>query len=394
MKLKALPEDFQVEEIAAPPPADPRGDYLLFRLEKRGVAAFEALGRIARHLGVVTEAVAFAGLKDQRSRATQLASVRFPHIGGAAEALLGAGGPRISVAAGLALEPLGRAARPVSADDIVSNRFAIVVRELTDAQARALPERVEAVRRDGVPNYFDDQRFGGASPERGFVAEAWSRGEHRRALELLIARPSPKDPKRERLEKKKIAAAIAAAGGGLPDARAWAALGRELRGEAAPVVRALGRAPADLAGAFRALDARFRALLVAQYQSYLWNEAVRAEVRAALPRAATFDVMYRCGTLTFWRAGGAVEGLAPLASREIPFVQVPLPEALGLRPKGGARRLRLIPNAIAVSPPEADEVHAGHRKVLLRMELSRASYATIVVKRLVYEPNAAPGSNV
>ncbi|HVY63098.1 MAG TPA: tRNA pseudouridine(13) synthase TruD, partial [Planctomycetota bacterium] len=187
MRLKERPEDFLVEEVSRPPPNDTHGEFWIFRVEKSGVAPLEAIEAIARALGVPARDVAFAGLTDLRSRATQLASVRMP------------GEARPVSIPGLKLEPVHRAARPLRGDDIERNRFTLVVRDVSAEDATRIPARVEAARLTGLPNYFDDPRFGGASPERGFVAEAWSKGDLERALHLLVARPSPKDPRRERL---------------------------------------------------------------------------------------------------------------------------------------------------------------------------------------------------
>lgn len=374
MKLKLRPEDFRVEEVSRPPPADPAGAFQVFRLEKSGVEAFDAIEAIARALGVPSRDVALAGLKDQRSVATQLASARAPgrRFDGPVEA-----------GRGLKLVPLSRAARPVRGEDIERNRFTIVVRDLTGDQAREAPARAAAALRDGLPNYFDDQRMGGASEARGFVAEAWSRGDLAAALEMLIARPSPKDPRRERLEKEAIRARWGR----------WEELSREVRGEAAPLVRSLARAPRDLGLAFRALDARFRALLVAQYQSWLWNGDALARVRAALPAAALFEVMYRAGTFAFWRseAGLAHAGaLLALRGAEVPFPPVRIPAEIGVAAPEGSRALVLRIDDIDISDERDDELRPGRRRVTMRLTIPRSAYATLVAKRVFYEPPPRP----
>ncbi len=387
MRLKVVPEDFVVEETLVPPPADARGGYTIYRLEKRGVAALEAAQAIARALAVAPEDVGFAGLKDQRSLSTQLVSIRFGR--GSAQV----SGP-LDLGRGLRLVPLHRAARPVRPEDNERNRFRIVVRDLDPAQAAGARAEAAAAAREGLPNYFDDQRFGGASPARGFVAERWAKGDLEGALALLVERPSPKDPRRDRLEKKKIAARLAAAKTPAARAAAWRALAREVEGEAAPIVRALGRDPGDLAGAFRALDGRFRALLVEQYQSFLWNEAAAAEVRAAVPAADRFEVMYRCGSFAFWRSGDPAGPGRPLGGRRIAFPTFALPKGLDVAAKPGERALDLRPEGLELGPDEADERFAGRRKVLVQMELARGAYATLVVKRILYALNSPRADNV
>jgi len=370
VKLKLIPEDFVVEEVLRPPLFDPEGAFQLFQVDKRGVAALDALTLAAKALGVPAHDVAFAGLKDLRSESSQMASAfapgrRFP--------------APILAARGLTLTPIGRSGRAVKGEDIERNRFRIVVRDLAPGAAEGAAARVPAALRDGLPNYFDDQRFGGASPERGFVAEAWSKGDLRRALELLIARPSPKDPRQERLEKEAVRAQWGR----------WGDLVKVVKGEAAPLVRALANAPHDVAGAFRALEPRFRALLVSQYQSYLWNEEARSLLRAALPREALFDVMYRCGSFALVRSDAHerhAEALRALQESPLPYAPVPIPREIGVEAKGGARALFLRPDLCALEGEADDELRPGRRKVLLRIEIPRSAYATLVAKRLFYEP--------
>jgi tRNA pseudouridine13 synthase len=158
-----------------------------------------------------------------------------------------------------------------------------------------------------------------------------------------------------------------------------------VKGEGAPVVRALARDPADFLGAFRAIEPRLRKLIVSRYQSWLWNEEVARALRAEIPRERRFEIMYRGGTLVFWRALEEAERAA-YERRLVPFPQFPLPAALGVRAAAGARPLLVRPRAIAAGPDEPDEAFPDRRKVRLTMELPRGAYATLVAKRLFYEP--------
>lgn len=366
MRLKTRVGDFRVEEVLRLPPPDPTGPYAVYRLKKKGLPTFAAAARIAEALGVRPRDVHFAGLKDARAAASQVMSVRLPAAAAAAAGAV----PPVRLGPRLVLEPLHRAAKSIAAEDIIANRFRIVVRDLAPEEVERLSARLEAARADGVPNYFDDQRFGGASPERGFVAKLLIEGRVEEALRLEIARPSPKDPRQERLEKKLIAEKWGR----------WAELAKEVKGEAAPVVRRLAAAPGDLLGAFRGYDERLRALIVSQYQSWLWNEDVVAIVKAEVPKERRFEIMYRGGTLIFWKAGAAV------ADRAVPFRDLALPAGLGVKATGGARPLVLRPVALRAGVAAPDEAFPGRKKVRIEMELPRGAYATIVVKRIFYEP--------
>lgn len=44
---------------------------------------------------------------------------------------------------------------------------------------------------------------------------------------------------------------------------------------------------------------------------------------------------------------------------------------------------------LTVAADEPDELYPEHRKLLLRMELPRAAYATLVARRLFFEANTS-----
>src|SRR5262247_2707914 len=73
-EIKANPEDFVVEEVPIYSPSGV-GTHTIFLLEKRGIATFEAIRRIARALGRRDEDFGYAGLKDARAVTRQLVSI-------------------------------------------------------------------------------------------------------------------------------------------------------------------------------------------------------------------------------------------------------------------------------------------------------------------------------
>src|SRR5262245_32277313 len=73
-ELKAEPEDFQVEEIAAYEPSG-EGEHLYLWIEKRDVSADELQARLSRALGCSRSDIGMAGLKDRRAVTRQWVSV-------------------------------------------------------------------------------------------------------------------------------------------------------------------------------------------------------------------------------------------------------------------------------------------------------------------------------
>src|SRR5450631_2924555 len=73
-KIKALPEDFEVEEIPAYEPSG-TGDFLYLWIEKRDMGAEYFTRQIARRLDIPVGEVGTAGLKDRHAITRQMVSV-------------------------------------------------------------------------------------------------------------------------------------------------------------------------------------------------------------------------------------------------------------------------------------------------------------------------------
>jgi tRNA pseudouridine13 synthase len=186
MKLKRLPEDFQVEEQISVHPEG--GPFALYRLKKQSLGTLEAIDAIARRWNLPRGQIAFAGLKDKHAVTVQFVTIR--------------NGPRRGLAqSNLELKYVGQIERPVQASDISNNGFVVVIRDLTAAAVDGAAEELGTVSRDGLPNYFDDQRFGSVGESGEFIAKPWCLGDYERALWLALAEPNARDRPGQRDEK-------------------------------------------------------------------------------------------------------------------------------------------------------------------------------------------------
>src|SRR5439155_26432407 len=148
--------------------------------------------------------------------------------------------------------------------------------------ARALQE----VRADGVPNYFDDQRFGSVQEGGEFVARALVRGDHEEALRLALAAPYAHD----RAAAKKEKATLRACWGD------WAVCKERLpRGHARSLVDYLLHHPDDFRGALERLHPELRGLYLSAYQSHLWNRMLARWLRQHVPPEQLLPVRLRLG---------------------------------------------------------------------------------------------------
>src|SRR3954452_16274559 len=147
-KLKQQPEDFQVEELTPLADAPPgQGPFAFYRLEKRGWTTPDALAAIRRRWEITPQRLSYGGLKDRHADTVQYLTIHH--------------GPRRGLTHNaVTLHYLGQVPAPYSSRDIRANRFHITLRDLADDHAGRAVSEAAAVARDGVPNYFDDQRFG------------------------------------------------------------------------------------------------------------------------------------------------------------------------------------------------------------------------------------------
>jgi tRNA pseudouridine13 synthase len=379
MKIKQRPEDFVVTELDRFE-LSKTGPFALYRLVKWDIGTIEAIRSLAKNWNLSKAQISFGGLKDRHARTEQAISVR--------------GGPERNLdGSAFRVEFLGRSRDPITRASFQGNRFEITVRDLAE-----IPD-LGPVNRSGVPNYFDDQRFGSLRGTGGeFIGRALVRGENEKALQLVLASPSGEDRKKDR-ELKSL----------LRDRWGdWAALAKELPPSTERNVASyLAAHPGAFGFAFELLDQNLRILYVSAYQSWLWNRTL-AEIVRKLPD--TYEVEYAGGKHVFYRTidPAAHDRLAELAIPLITPSQQFEGEAAGITASllqeekveqrqfrlkklaktffGKGRRDAIIAPAGLASATGDDDLNRGRRKMRLSFELPKGSYATVLLKRLFHEP--------
>ena len=182
MKVKASPEDFRVEEESAVAISDRPGPYAVYRLDKTSWDTFDLLDLLARRLGVRREDITVAGIKDRHGSTSQLLAVRGLE-----------GRPREIHAANFSAVPAGWTDAPLGARSITGNRFSLVLRDMDGPEVRRCLEALAVIRRDGLPNYYDEQRFGSARHGQGFMGKEVFLGRREQAHLRLLLRVSRDD---------------------------------------------------------------------------------------------------------------------------------------------------------------------------------------------------------
>jgi tRNA pseudouridine13 synthase len=394
MKVKQQPEDFQVVELTDVTPTG-QGPYGLYRLDKRGWTTHDALQAVRRRWQLDLRRVSYGGLKDRHALTTQYLTIFH--------------GPRRRLThQGFALDYLGQVAAPYTSQDIRANRFRLTLRALDESAVTFARAALEEVRQQGVPNYFDDQRFGSVGKDGEFVARAMVQGRHEEALRLALAAPYEHD----RAEAKREKQILRETWGDWQVAKA-----RLPRGHARSLVSYLADHPEDFRGALERLRPDLQGLYVSAYQSYLWNRMLARWLEGYCRPGQTVRGRLRLAEVPMHRE------LDEEQLRQLAELQLPLPSARtkldpadprmsllegvladeGLRPeqlklRGSRKMFFSRGERVALCRPadlhvEAgpDEMRPGRSRLLLAFELPRGAYATLLVKRATIQ-QGPPGA--
>lgn len=385
MKLKQQPEDFHVEEVPLAGPSA-AGPFALYRLEKQGWTTHDALQVVRRRWHIDWRRLSYGGLKDRHAHTVQFFTLLH--------------GPRRNLhQQGIDVRYLGQAAEPYTSRQVEANRFRLTLRGLDAAEVTAAAHALDAVRRDGVPNYFDDQRFGSVGADGRWIARLMIDERYEEALQLALAGPYEHD----RAEQKREKAILRAHWGD------WAACKDRLpRGHARSLVDYLLHHPGDFRGALARLRPELRGLYLSAYQSFLWNRMLARWLHEHCRPDQLLAVRTRLGAVPMHQGLDAAQQAA-LAALELPLpsARLRLDPASPLAPlvasvlaeeglrleqmklrgfrepffSRGDRAALCLPRDL-LTTSGADELNAGRRKLVLAFALPRGSYATIVVKRV------------
>ena len=361
------------------------GRYAFYRLTKRGLGTLEAVNLICRRWNIAGRRVSYGGLKDRHALTIQYLTVF--------------DGPAASINnAAYSLEHLGRLDHPYRTVDFRGNRFDLVIRDLAGEEARRALELARSLEIDGLPNYFDDQRFGSVGVSGEFIGHAWLKGNAERALELALAEANPSDRSASKVEKS----ILRDCWGRWPEAKS-----RLDRSSARSIVTYLVDHPTDFRGAFARMRRELRTLYFSAFQSHLWNLILARSIEHATRPDQRIIVQLKAGPLPF------PIRLEPDQTSALRGWTIPLPSSRNALPDGpqrqviegvlagfqltwsdlrvrhlkdvffskGSRPALLFPENLAARILD-DEMHRGRKAVRLSFELGKGSYATIMVKRL------------
>jgi len=384
MKVKQTPADFRVEELTDV--VTSAGEFAFYRLHKVGWTTPDALEVIRRRWDIELRRVNYGGLKDRHADTVQYLSIYR--------------GPRRNLdLERLTLTYIGQILDPYGSREIRANRFGLTLRSLSPQDEAIAVRALGEVEATGLANYFDDQRFGSVGADGQFVGREMVFGRFEAALKLALAAPYEFDRSEQKHEKETLRKHW----GDWPTCKAQLP-----RGHARSLVDYLVSHPTDFKGTIARLRADLGGIYLSAYQSHLWNRLLARWLTATFPADALGTLNLQLGPHpTPTRIPNEVDELwsttalplptarlkptekdawlphleAVLAEEGLTLKQMKLP---GLdRPffSKGDRAVCIRPMGLMWTPAD-DDMNRGRRKLILKFELPRGCYATMLVKRI------------
>lgn len=149
--IRCRAEDFRVSEQLGFELSG-EGEHVFLHLGKRYLNTLELVQRLGKLSGVAERDIGYSGLKDRNAVTRQWFSVA---VAGRAEPDWGL----LERDGHVEVLDVARHSRKLRRGVHRANRFTLVLREVVGERA-ALERRLDLIRREGVPNYFGEQRFG------------------------------------------------------------------------------------------------------------------------------------------------------------------------------------------------------------------------------------------
>ncbi len=253
MIIKKYPEDFYVKEVLELPKNT--GNFAWYLMWKRNLSTIRAIKIIRNKLGISKKRISFAGEKDKKAVTEQYISIKNFE------------GKDFYDFKNVKLKYIGHFDQPVSTDLLKGNEFRIVVREISKEERKNFYENIDLVKKYGMPNYFDEQRFGDIRAINHLIGKAILKGNLEEAAKILLTYTSEKENPKATEARKWLKENWGKFREALRKFPKW--LDVELA-----VLNYLVHHPKDYANALRKLHKKLLLLFVHSYQSHIFNKAL------------------------------------------------------------------------------------------------------------------------
>jgi tRNA pseudouridine13 synthase len=392
-RLKQRPEDFFVQEIPLYEPSG-SGEHVYAEIEKVGLTTFAAIDRIAQALDVPVQSIGFAGQKDAAAVTRQIISI----AGADEQRVAGLQVPGISI------RWVARHGNKIRLGHLAGNRFAIKIRDVDPSAVVRLAPVMDRLCKQGMPNYFGEQRFGRRG-DNDKLGAALLRADNMALLTQLLGNPDPSVDDAQAIGARK-------AFDRRDNERALHLFPRHSGLERRVLSRLIktGRPSA----AIFAIDQKLRRLWVSALQSRLFNEVLAKRINSMdrliagdlamkhengacflVPDAAAAAAEQpRCDAFEISPTGPLLGYRMTMPQAEALEIESAVFAAASLTPadiresrqkvKGARRALRVQPSDTHLASG-VDE-HGPH--ITVAFTLPAGSYATVLMRELMKTPEA------
>ena len=385
MKLKQIPEDFKVdelydlEELKKKENESKSGEdgFFYFKLWKRDYTVNRAVEQICKVFKLQIRDVHFAGTKDRVAVTTQLISMRrLRHTWEEDLEYFNNKNPDIK------LEFIGKFPARLNLGDNLGNKFTIVVRDLSIEEIEEMKVRFEKVKVQGVPNFFDSQRFGFRG-SNVVVGKYLLRANFEKAFFTIITTIPDFNVKEEHM---KFVNYLKENWSELIETNDWSEVLKIcpewLRTERMLIER-VAKFKNDFLGAISLIPKKIRTLYVNSYQSYIFNETIKYLDSIGKLKDYKELPLVAAETKLTGDWGDFVQGLLSKDGLNLTYFE--MNSSPTIRPREVIRDTLVEVKDLEFLDEEEDELNSGKKKITLEFSLGSGSYATNVVKVLFGE---------
>ncbi len=398
-RIRQFLEDFVVEEVLADgsrsevEPAGKasqvsgKGRYLVCVLVKRNWDTILAVVAVAKHLGMSTENIHIAGMKDAKAVTAQHISIGRVTPKQVSQVKI----------RNINLYPLRFVNEKIHSGLLLGNHFRIVIRAVAHSSS-VIEKRIENIQNElsslgGIPNFFGHQRFGTVRPITHVVGKHIIQGEWEKATLTFLAVSSEYEHPEARRARQQ-----------LWDTRDFKAalhcFPHQLRYERF-MLSHLARHQNDFVGAFRRLPMKLCRLFVQAYQSFLFNEFLSARVKGEMSLNLVVNGDYTVNVnnaacvalpLVGFRqsisagAQGEIEKEI-LEAENVKPNDFRVPQMPKISAPGGLRAVLASINSLSVEKPTRDQANRSKRQIRICFRLPSGSYATVLLREFMKPQN-------
>jgi tRNA pseudouridine13 synthase len=291
-----------------------------------------------------------------------------------------------------AIKFLGYINKNILRGDLKANKFDIVIRGLNRKALNSMLRNSEQLKKHGIPNYFDNQRFRSVF-SRKFAAKFVIKNDFESAVKIFLTCYSKSENEELKEEKTRIL-------------QHWQKL-KEVSVNSRQLSDVLEeyKATKDWEKAYNKISATQKKMYFYAYQSYLWNECIKELLKRLIPDQL-FPVKYSIGTLLFYKKMDSSKGiplkfstignnLKPTKLEKEIMDKIAETEGFKLHCLATSRirnwninkrNVILKPSDFSVSQPGPDFFNTANNsqrlKITVSFTLPAGSYATMIIKRL------------